>query len=167
MRQSNKFMRPSWWRGSRTVTLPACEEGGALYEFAMALPLLTMLLVGIIFGGITFFNFVQLADAVEAGARTLATSRQQGTSACSQASTALTSSNGNLTASLITVAPMSFGQSTCSATLVQGDNATVSATYPCNLQIPFTTFNFCPVKGGVSTCPSSYCISATTTVYIE
>jgi Flp pilus assembly protein TadG len=138
-----------------------------MFEFAMALPLLTMLLVGIIFGGIIFFNYIDLADAVEAGARTLATSRQQGTSACSQATTAVKSSNGNLTSSLITVAPMSFGQSTCSATLVQGDNATVSATYPCNLQIPFTSFNFCPVQGNGSTCPTSYCISATTTVYIE
>jgi hypothetical protein len=49
----------------------------------------------------------------------------------------------------------------------------VTATYPCNLPIPFTSMNLCPVQGTASKTPnpncttSAYCMSATTTVYIE
>jgi len=143
----------------------------------MALPLLGTMLVAILFGGITFFNYVELANAVAVGARTLATGRTYfGTNACSQASTSLINAAGNLTTSQITIAPESFVEgSVCSGTLIPGDAGTVSATYPCNLPIPFTNINLCPmqggskspVEGGVTMCPSTYCISATTTVYIE
>ena len=157
--------------------LPGGEEGGALYEFAMSLPLLSIMLVSIIFGGITFFNYVELANAVEVGARVLANGRNQGTIACSQAETAITNAAGNLNTSQISIAPETFANgSTCTATLLPGDAGTVTATYPCNLPIPFANINLCPmpggskspVQGGVKLCPSSaYCISATTTVYIE
>jgi len=134
----------------------------------MVLPLLSMLLVAIIFGGITFFNYVELADAVAVGARTLANGRSEGNNACNLANTAITNSNGNLTASLITILPETFvNGSSCSGTLLLGDAATVSATYPCNLPIPFTKINLCPMTGGVTNCPTAYCITATTTVYIE
>ena len=44
------------------------EEGNALYELAWSLPLLLALVVGIIYGGMTFYDYVTLADAVAAGA---------------------------------------------------------------------------------------------------
>jgi Flp pilus assembly protein TadG len=149
-----------------------------LYEFAMVLPLLGIMLVAIIFGGITFFNYNELTNAVATGARTLATGLSQGTgaAACTAANTALTNSAGNLTPSLIVIAPETFvNGSSCSGTLIKGDAATITATYPCNLPIPFTSMNLCPmqggasspVQGGVTLCPTPYCISATTTVYIE
>ncbi|MGA2072590.1 MAG: TadE/TadG family type IV pilus assembly protein [Terriglobia bacterium] len=169
--------RQSWRRVLRSSIHPGREDGGALYEFAMALPFLSMMLVSIIFGGITFFNHIELANAVAVGARVLGTGRQQGTIACTQANTALTNAAGNLNTSQITIAPQTFvNGSTCTATLLPGDAGTVTATYPCNLPIPFTSINLCPmpggskspVQGGVKLCPSStYCISATTTVYIE
>jgi hypothetical protein len=145
----------------------------------MVLPFLGMMLVGIIFGGITFFNYAELANAVNAGARELGENgRDQGANACVMANTALTTAAGNLNSSQITIAKESFANSkdSCSATLlIQGDAGTVTATYPCNLPIPFTTINLCPMPGGASSpvvngvtlCPSTYCISATTTVYIE
>jgi Flp pilus assembly protein TadG len=154
------------------------EEGTALFEFAMVLPLLGIMLVAILFGGITFFNYNQLTNAVAVGARTLATGLSQGTGAgaCTAANTALTNAAGNLTPSLITIAPESFvNGSSCSGTLIKADAATITATYPCNLPIPFTSMNLCPmqggasspVQGGVTLCTTPYCISATTTVYIE
>jgi len=169
--------RRTWQRVLRLSLLPGREEGGALYEFAMSLPILSIMLVSIIFGGITFFNYVELANAVAVGARVLANGRNQGTLACSQANTALTNAAGNLNTSQITIAAETFANgSTCTAALLPADAGTITATYPCNLPIPFTKYNLCPMQGGsksplqggVKLCPSSsYCISATTTVYIE
>ena len=51
------------------------EEGNALFEFGLVLPLLSMVLVGIIYSGITFYDYVTLANAVEVGARTIAQPR--------------------------------------------------------------------------------------------
>lgn len=144
----------------------------------MVLPLLGIMLVAITFGGITFFNYNELTNAVGAGARTLANglSEATGTNACTAANTALTNAAGNLTPSLIVIAPETFvNGSSCSGTLIKGDAGTITATYPCNLPIPFTSMNLCPmqggasspVQGGVTLCPTPYCISATTTVYIE
>ena len=181
MKQSDKFSRRSWWRGPRTVTHAGREEGGALYEFAMVLPVLATVLVAIIFGGITFFNYVELANAVAVGGRALANSRTQGTSACSQATSAITNSAGNLNVAQVVTGTVEFaGSSSCASTLQSGDAGFVSAVYPCNLPIPFTNINLCPIASGGNitvtlsgtqytpvSCPYSHCISATTTVYIE
>jgi len=51
-------------------------EGQALVEFAMVLPLLALLLFAIIQFGIVYNNYVSLTDAVRAGARKAAVSRQ-------------------------------------------------------------------------------------------
>lgn len=180
MKRSTRLgFRRSWRKVLGTSLRPGREEGGALYEFAMVLPLLGIMLVAIIFGGITFFNYAGLANAVGAGARELGENGRNegtGTNACQMANTALLSAAGNLNTSQITYAEsfVNTGDS-CSVTtaLIQGDAGTVTATYPCNLPIPFTQMNLCPVQGTTSTttnpnCPySAYCISATTTAYIE
>jgi len=170
-RFTNSDFRPRIFPGAF-----AGDLGQSLFEVAIAMPVLSMLLVGIIFGGITFYNYVELTDAVAAGARTLAESRLEGVNACTRANNAITQSAGNLQASLITIVPESFqgsGGATCTA-LVPGDAGTVAATYPCNLPIPFTSVNLCPVQGTNSAqgtnnpnCPTAYCISATTTVYLQ
>jgi Flp pilus assembly protein TadG len=124
----------------------------------MVLPLLAILLVGIIKGGILFYDYVVLADAVAAGARTLATSRSKG-NACTLAETALKNAAYNLNQSLITIQPETFtggGGSTCTA-LQQNDAVTMAATYPCDMTIPFLGSNFWP----------SCTLSSQTTVRIE
>ena len=134
--------RSGFWqllpRARRTIVRAGSEEGSSLFEFALVLPLLMMLLVGIIKGGVLFYDYVVLADAVAAGARTLATNRYNG-NACTLAETALKNAAYNLNQSLITIQPETFsgtGGSTCAA-LAQNDAATVSATYPCDMTIPF------------------------------
>jgi len=52
------------------------ERGQTLVEFALVLPLLALLLFGIIQFGIDFNNYIDLTDAVRAGARKAAVSRQ-------------------------------------------------------------------------------------------
>lgn len=171
-------MKLSNWYGFRPLLRRACrarsragrEEGNALFELALVTPLLSMLLVGILFGGITFYNYVELTNAVAVGARTLATNRAAYAgppTACALEESALKNAAGNLTTSQITIATETFtGSSTCSF-LQPGTAGTVSATYPCNLAIPFSNINLCPVTGGTTACSSAYCISATTTVYIQ
>jgi Flp pilus assembly protein TadG len=168
------------WVRARGAVRACSEEGDVLFEFAMVLPLLSMLLVGVIYGGMTFYNYVELTNSVSAGARTLANGRAAGSNACSQANTAITNSAGNLKSSQLVTGTVSFaGSSSCTSSLVPGDAGVVSAVYPCNVPIPFTNMNLCPMSSGSSitapwtggptlvTCPYSYCISATTTVYIE
>jgi Flp pilus assembly protein TadG len=138
-----------------------------MLEFALVLPLLVILLVGIIFGGITFYDYVTLANAVAIGARTLATNRAVGAGppdACSLAETALQNAAYSLKQSSITIADPTFtgtGGSTCSA-LAPGDAATMSATYPCYMTIPFLNINLCPVVNA-----NGSFISSQTTVRIE
>jgi Flp pilus assembly protein TadG len=168
MKRSDK---PGFWPGlrvrARRIVRARREEGDALFEFAMVLPLLSMLLVGIIYGGITFYDYVTLADAVAVGARTIATNRGAGTgppTACSSGQTALTNAATNLKSASITIAAETFtgpGGSSCSA-LVAGDYVTMSATYPCSMTIPFAAVNLCPVVNG-----NGSFISSTTSVRIE
>ena len=51
------------------------ERGQTMAEFAIVLPVLVVLLFGVIQFGILFNNYVTLTDAVRAGARTAAVSR--------------------------------------------------------------------------------------------
>ena len=54
------------------------ERGQTMTEFAIVLPILIVLLFGIVQFGILFNNYVTLTDAVRAGARAAAVSRQSG-----------------------------------------------------------------------------------------
>ena len=124
----------------------------------MVLPMLMVLLVGVIKCGIYFYDYVVLADAVATGARTLATNRQS-VNACTLAETALKNAAYNLNPSLITIQPETFtgnGGSTCTA-LQPNDAVTMSATYPCDMGIPFLGTNFWP----------NCTLSSQTTVRIE
>jgi Flp pilus assembly protein TadG len=139
MRRSGRFRLWQLLPGARRTILRAGrEEGTSLFEFAMVLPLVMVLLVGIIKGGIYFYDYVVLADAVATGARTLATNRQAA-NACTLGETALKNAAYNLNQSLITIQPETFtgtNGSTCAA-LQPNDAVTMSATYPCDMAIPF------------------------------
>jgi Flp pilus assembly protein TadG len=167
------------------------EKGQTLYAFSVALPILATMLVGIIYGGITAYDSVVLANAVATGARALGNG-QGDVTVCADANTALTNAAYGLKGSQITIATPTFatasgsaGSSSCDVTsgtnqagttctagapcqiLVTGEFATVSATYPCSLSFPKLGINLCPVTGGTGACPSAYCITSTATVRIE
>lgn len=150
--------RPVWGEVRRARVRLSRKEGQSLYEFALVLPLLVMMLVGIIKFGILFYDYVVLADAVASGARTLATSRSVGTgtpNACQLAQTAVQTAAYNLNQASLTVPTPTLASGSCTA-LAQGTAGTVTATYPCNLTIPFVG-NMCPATT----------ISSQTTVRIE
>lgn len=52
------------------------EQGQAITEFALVLPVLALLLFAVIQFGVLFNNYLTLTDAVRAGARTAAVSRR-------------------------------------------------------------------------------------------
>ena len=77
------------------------ERGQAMTEFAIVLPILIVLLFGIVQFGILFNNYVTLTDAVRAGARAAAVSRQSAESPgncnrCSPARPQAVSTRANL-----------------------------------------------------------------------
>jgi Flp pilus assembly protein TadG len=62
-------------------------NGQAFVEFALVLPLLVMLLVGIVQFGLAFHNYLAITDATRVGARAAAVKRTAG--ACAAATTAI------------------------------------------------------------------------------
>ena len=95
-------------------------------EFALVMPILLLLLLGIIQFGIVFNNYLTLTDAVRAGARKGAVSRrtvnptQLTTSAVQNAATDLKASDL---------------QVTVNSTFQQGDDVTVTASYPFSISL--------------------------------
>jgi len=105
----------------------ARDEGGqAVVEFALVLPLLVTFVMAIGQLGITFFHYLDLADAVRAGARVAAVSANT-SDPTGAATTAVRSSASDLSASQLQVDVASDWQS--------GDTVTVSATYPYSISV--------------------------------
>jgi Flp pilus assembly protein TadG len=104
------------------------EDGQAITEFALILPVLMALLLGIIQFGILFNNYVTITDAARAGARKAAVSRfasDNGAGAKLAAQNA--AANLDLT-DRVTV-------SSASNWLVPGTEVTVTVTYPYSINI--------------------------------
>jgi Flp pilus assembly protein TadG len=102
------------------------EKGQSMTEFALVLPLLALLLFGVIQFGIVFNNYIQLTDAVRAGARKGAVGRHQQnpegvvTQAVRDASTSLKQSDLNVSVT---------------SSWQQGEDVTVSASYPYSINL--------------------------------
>ena len=145
------------------ITLFRSADGQSLYELAFMLPVLAAVLVGILYGGMTFYNYVTLESAVAAGARTLATSRLLPTesptaeSPCTAARNMIYSVASNLNQQSINVT-FTFVPTTDTCTTTNksgatvagfsiGDTVIVTATYPCHLTVPIIgikTIDVCP-----------------------
>jgi len=105
------------------------QRGQTMVEVAMVLPVLCLLLFGVIQMGILFNNYVTLTDAVRAGVRKAAVSRPLGPSgAVAAAQAAVRNSAGDLDLSKLPDA-------TVTSTWQHGDDVTVCAVYPYNIQL--------------------------------
>jgi Flp pilus assembly protein TadG len=111
-----------------------------MVEFALLLPVLMMVLFAIIKFGIAINNYVVLTNAVRTGARTLAIGRGSA-NPCVSAKTKVENSASDLDLSKLTVTTTFTSTSTCTA-LVAGDDATLRASYPCDLVILGIDFAF-------------------------
>jgi Flp pilus assembly protein TadG len=102
------------------------QKGQSVTEFALALPILALLLFAVIQFGITFNNYVTLTDATRAGARKAAVSREQ-SNPSALTTTAVRSSAANLTQTKLNV--------TVTSTWQPGADVTVTATYPYKIKL--------------------------------
>jgi Flp pilus assembly protein TadG len=102
------------------------SEGQTMVEFALVLPMLSFLLFGIIQFGIVFNHYLDLTDAVRAGARVAAVSRQAG-DPTGTATQAVVNSAGDITIDPTKVKVTSLWQ--------PGDDVTVQAAYPYTIDL--------------------------------
>ncbi len=109
---------------ARTITTD--ESGQTMTEFAIILPVLVVLLFGIIQFGILFNNYMTLTDAVRAGAREGAVSRNDA-DPTGATTTAVRSSAADLNQSNLAVTVNSPWQA--------GTDVTVTATYPWSISL--------------------------------
>jgi hypothetical protein len=135
------------------------ERGAALVEFALVLPILMTLVMGLLMSGIFINQYLELTNAVAIGGQVLAVDRGNTTDPCLDAVTAIQNTAPLLTPSNIkfsfTLNGVSFpssgtyaggGSSYCTggaADLIQNANVEIIATYPCSLQI-FNNANILP-----------------------
>jgi Flp pilus assembly protein TadG len=102
------------------------QQGQSLTEFALALPILALLLFAVIQFGIVFNNYVTLTDATRAGARKAAVGRQL-SNPTSVTISAVRSSATDLKQGDLDV--------TVSSTWEPGADVNVTATYPYNISL--------------------------------
>jgi Flp pilus assembly protein TadG len=110
------------------------EEGQAMVEFAMILPILLLLVFGIIQFAIVFNHHLTLTDAVRAGARQAAVSRTFADPAGEAEKRVRAAAAGSLTDAdlTVTVAAKDLSGGT---TFEQGGDVTVTASYPYSIDI--------------------------------
>jgi Flp pilus assembly protein TadG len=115
------------------------DDGQAIVEFALVLPLLMGLLLGIVQFGIIFNNYETLTDASRVGARKAAVSRFVGDNGASAiAAVKAAASNLDLSApSAVTVTSCPPATPNCTANdwSTPGNIVTVTVTYPYQLKI--------------------------------
>jgi Flp pilus assembly protein TadG len=124
------------------------EDGQALVEFAIVMPVLLIIVTGIIQFGLLFNKYITLTDAARNGAQTLAIGRGL-SNPCDPAvlQTVQSGSATGLTASQVTPS-FSSGSDFCgtgtytynttgntNGAEIQGDQATVTATQPFTLSV--------------------------------
>ena len=102
------------------------ENGQTMVEFALVLPVLAVLLFGIIQFGTAFNNYVSLTDAVRAGARVAAVSRQS--------SDPVGNTVAKVKASATDIDTSQVNVSV-NSDWVHGDDVTVKATYPYSISL--------------------------------
>jgi Flp pilus assembly protein TadG len=106
------------------------ENGQAVVEFAVILPVLLMILFAILQFGIVFNNYIQVTAAAREGARKAAVSRSLGTSSAENAATAAAKAaapglkQGNINVTYPN-----------SPTFAQGSDVSVKVTYPYSISL--------------------------------
>jgi len=131
-----------------SVWIRGREEGSLLLEFAITLPVLAVLMVGLLYCGLAVNNYLQLTDAVNMGGKQLAAGANSITDPCATIATTLQNAAPQLTASgfqtsaglqfSLTLNGTAYSGSSCTAgaaSLVSGKDATLQATYPFTLNI--------------------------------
>src|SRR4051794_32628796 len=122
----------------RATHLLTADDGQAIVEFAIVLPLLMGLVLGIVQFGIVFNNYETLTDAARVGARKAAVSRFVGDNGASAQAAAVAAASG-LSQPPLSVTVRSCPPATPNCTTqdwsTTGNEVTVTATYPYSIKI--------------------------------
>ena len=122
------------------------QDGQAVVEMALILPVLLLLIVGILKFGLLYNNYITLTDSVRVGARSLSLGRGL-LDPCTPALTRTKNNAASLKLANSQVTLLVEDGTTgafvdCKSkvpmggdTMVQGNQATVKATYPCDIVI--------------------------------
>lgn len=122
----------------RRATHLLSDDGQAIVEFALVLPILMGLLLGIVQFGILFNNYETLTDAARVGARKAAVSRFVGDNGASAQTAAYAAATGLAKPPLtVDVTSCTPGMSPCTTQdwTTPGNEVTVTATYPYSIKI--------------------------------
>ena len=124
------------------------DQGSSLIEFAVALPVMLLVVTGITTFGLAINSYVSLTDATNTAARQVAISRGETNDPCALAVGVVENAAPFLaTSSLsftLTLNGTVYTGTTCSSTsttsgaaanLLAGKKATLQVTYPCSLQV--------------------------------
>jgi Flp pilus assembly protein TadG len=135
------------------------EEGGALVEMAVTLPVLFLVMTGIFSFSIALYQKLELAQAVSTGSRFLATDRGD-TDPCASTATKVYAAAPSLSPSGMTFSFVLTGTSgtsttystaSCSgAVMATGGSAQLKITYPCTLQVYGVNFSGCSLSTAVT-----------------
>ncbi len=121
--------------------------GQSLLEFALAMPIVLLVVTGITSFGIAFNNYMILTEAAAVAARQLTVSRGQTNDPCKTFSSAVYAASPTLTQSKmtfsITLNGTTYSGTSCSGTattgapsnMVLGTNAVMTVTYPLDLSL--------------------------------
>jgi Flp pilus assembly protein TadG len=103
------------------------QQGQSVAEFALVLPLLMIILLGILQFGVLFRDYLAVTDAVRAGARKAAVSRNtvSPTTVCEDA-VEKSATDLNVADQLVV---------TCSSSWSPGEDVVVTATYPFEINL--------------------------------
>lgn len=146
---AGRTVKSQWaprWKGRRCGAEKG-DEGSAIVEMAIVLPLMLLIMTGIATFSMALYQKLLLTDAVASAGRVFAAEKGQ-TDPCADTWTALTKSAPGLTSSSITLSIVytpaggtatPYGK-TCTALggttgMSSGDNGLISATYPCVMQV--------------------------------
>jgi Flp pilus assembly protein TadG len=117
------------------------EEGGALVEMAVTLPLIMLIMTGIFSFSIAIYQKLQLAEAVSNGGHYLAVDRGDTDPCLTVANAIYAAAPGLNQGSLSLTFTINGGASTgptcasSSASMVSGGTAQIQASYPCTLSV--------------------------------
>jgi Flp pilus assembly protein TadG len=143
--------------------LRRAQEGNAMVEIALVLPMLALLVLGLMSVATMFMNYLDLTEATGSGAQHLQLIRTSTTDPCQDTYLAITQAAPNLTPANLSLSFNLNGTRVSGDTCVgdasvlqaaQGMPVSVTATYPCNLTIY-----------GVNYAPNGCTLSATQTEF--
>jgi Flp pilus assembly protein TadG len=110
----------------RKKLLTKNHQGQAMVEFAIVLPVLLLVVLGLMQFGLTFFHYLTVTDAVRAGARQAAVSRELPDPAGTAEARVRAAATDLVQADLDVNVTSSW---------VQGEDVTVEATYPFEINL--------------------------------